>query len=983
MKKVFYFPIFTLFVGLGHIYSQTTRVLIPCDGANNPIYVDVQDNLALGKTTQQSSTYFDGGFSSLAVDGIVSGPNAQYSRTSQQYQPWWEVDLGDSYMIRGLKIWQNSPFYTSGLSNYYIFFSEVPLVANTVSDLVSSPDVYHIYINQALSPGYEIPAQYKRARYIRIQLEGIGAISTYEIQVPGGPGGVSEICNNGIDDDFDCKTDCSDSDCGPIIWWVNKKNPTCPICSDGSIEIRAYGQNLTYSIDNGVTFHPCIPIPGKPDWCGFNGLGVGDYNVIVSNGICNTIWRNNPVRLLAPIGDPNGCCNNGDFESGNFDNWTGGIGENDIAGQDPPFTNEDIDPGYPDPDLNYTYNDHLIISNTSNYIDQRVPWLPVLTGNTGTYLVRLGGLNSGNGAARLTYCFTVTECNKTFLFNYMVVLDYGDHGIDEDPYFQFVIRDKTDNTEIKRSKRVAAPNDPFFNTYQVNTNIRKYTYWKCETTDLSDRIGHEICIEFIVADCIQDQHAGYAYIDGLCNSVEDMTPVPILKGFYDDYCAGQKIIFDGSESYGYNQFGWSICELAGTQEINCADQPLSPDGDIGNLDLEEFYESKGYTLTCGKTYRVKLILDNDCVEPVLVSKDIEYHCEEGIILNYTDIVNCLGDTDLEIPGTITNCSPCIINWTPSEYLNNSHIPNPIIEGSLNVLATKQKYHIVAENSLGCVEEADVNIINLVPHTIDYIASKEINFCDVSLIAECTTIDPTPRGLITVTFVNLTTGVTINADIEGNDQIATTWKFRSTIARNAFSSGIWQARFIFDSNILPLPTNCPPTVVDIGLVTASDIYYGDFQILLPNGFTPNGDGFSDKWRFVVRCDASNPVNLPPGYSCEEYGHRAYWGRVTFYRRWGGIAYQKEVWGTPEHPFSKNDLTWDGINLNGEPEPSDVLVCILELKNCTYPNLEQCPDTPIPGCTPDPNATPAVLCRCNEEITRMCSCSKFVFDVFLDR
>ena len=67
-------------------------------------------NVALGKTASQVGT-FDGMVASRAVDGVADFTHAHCSHplTSGSANAWWQVDLGDVYVINSVTIvngWQ-------------------------------------------------------------------------------------------------------------------------------------------------------------------------------------------------------------------------------------------------------------------------------------------------------------------------------------------------------------------------------------------------------------------------------------------------------------------------------------------------------------------------------------------------------------------------------------------------------------------------------------------------------------------------------------------------------------------------------------------------------------------------------------------------------------------------------------------------------------------------------------------------------------
>jgi hypothetical protein len=76
-------------------------------------------NVALNKPASQSSHYWRAGNASLAVNGIMgttfSGPgytNDQYqwncihTKTEGEFGDWWQVDLGQEYLIREVVIYR-------------------------------------------------------------------------------------------------------------------------------------------------------------------------------------------------------------------------------------------------------------------------------------------------------------------------------------------------------------------------------------------------------------------------------------------------------------------------------------------------------------------------------------------------------------------------------------------------------------------------------------------------------------------------------------------------------------------------------------------------------------------------------------------------------------------------------------------------------------------------------------------------------------
>jgi len=81
-------------------------------------------NVALGKPTEQSSTY-SSYVSSYAVDGTTDGgflgSNPEGSHTKEQeYSPWWQVDLQDFFYINKLVVWHRTDCCTDRANGFIV-----------------------------------------------------------------------------------------------------------------------------------------------------------------------------------------------------------------------------------------------------------------------------------------------------------------------------------------------------------------------------------------------------------------------------------------------------------------------------------------------------------------------------------------------------------------------------------------------------------------------------------------------------------------------------------------------------------------------------------------------------------------------------------------------------------------------------------------------------------------------------------------------
>ncbi len=264
-------------------------------------------NLALGKTTTQSSTY-PGGTASKAVDGNTDGSwsNNSLTHTNYENQAWWFVDLGGIKEIKNIRIWNRTDCCSDRLSNFYVFVSDDPFASSNPSVTVGQAGVWSAFITDYPNPNVVVSPM-RSGRYVAIQLSGTNYLSLAEVEVIGcNP---VEICGNGVDDDGDGLADCNDADCGaPVINAILPTNPNnCPSLTNGQIAITATGSNLQYSLNGGSTFQASNT---------FTGLSAGSYNIQVRNSVtgCTLNFSGNPFSLTNPSCTEQ--CNNGIDDDG-------------------------------------------------------------------------------------------------------------------------------------------------------------------------------------------------------------------------------------------------------------------------------------------------------------------------------------------------------------------------------------------------------------------------------------------------------------------------------------------------------------------------------------------------------------------------------------------------------------------------------------------------------------------------------------------
>ncbi|MFK7926246.1 MAG: lamin tail domain-containing protein [Bacteroidia bacterium] len=180
---------------------------IPADGSINPqavqysgafvvpaVTTDIRartnsitafNDLAEAKFAEQSSTGF-GGLASRAVDGNTSGVwnNGSVAHTANEYQPWWQVDLGSPANITDIHLYNRTNCCQSRMSDFYILVSPDPFISDDLTTVLNQAGVRSYYQSaNAGSPSiFEVDTV---GQYVRVQLQGTNYINFAELEVFG------------------------------------------------------------------------------------------------------------------------------------------------------------------------------------------------------------------------------------------------------------------------------------------------------------------------------------------------------------------------------------------------------------------------------------------------------------------------------------------------------------------------------------------------------------------------------------------------------------------------------------------------------------------------------------------------------------------------------------------------------------------------------------------------------------------------------
>ncbi|TXK74460.1 PKD domain-containing protein [Mesonia sp. K4-1] len=179
-------------------------------------------------------------------------------------------------------------------------------------------------------------------------------------------------------------------------------------------------------------------------------------------------------------------------------------------------------------------NGYVALVSPGNDPDVSVP--RVLNGNRA---LRLNNNLVTNGLIHITTMsrnFTVNE--NFFNFNYSLILENpNNHNPQTQPFFVIRIYDENDNI-LRQVNAVSNPSDCIFNQFNpINDATRLYTGWVCDRINVSDLMGQNVRVEFIIADCNLGGHWGKVYIDELCgtncatplNGTINLNPIPTIE----------------------------------------------------------------------------------------------------------------------------------------------------------------------------------------------------------------------------------------------------------------------------------------------------------------------------------------------------------------------------------------------------------------------------------------------------------------------
>jgi RHS repeat-associated protein len=110
-------------------------------------------------------------------------------------QDWWQVDLGSSYQISSVKLWNRTDCCSERLSNFYVFVSDAPFSSTDLATTINQAGVSNYYTPGQAATTTTIAVS-RTGRYVRVQLAGSNYLSLAEVQIMSGGGGAQWLVSD-------------------------------------------------------------------------------------------------------------------------------------------------------------------------------------------------------------------------------------------------------------------------------------------------------------------------------------------------------------------------------------------------------------------------------------------------------------------------------------------------------------------------------------------------------------------------------------------------------------------------------------------------------------------------------------------------------------------------------------------------------------------------------------------------------------------
>jgi gliding motility-associated-like protein len=387
-------------------------------------------------------------------------------------------------------------------------------------------------------------------------------------------------------------------------------------------------------------------------------------------------------------------CTNADFESGTFQNWSGQTGT--CCAINTPSN------GLVTAPVNSATNIGQHVIMTGNGLDPNsCGQIPVVAPGS-IYSARLGNDESGYGAERLRYTFSITPENTLIIYKYAVILENpSGHAPSEQPRFEAKLLDQNGNIiPCTYYFVVSGPGSGFQNCGGV-----QYKTWTTIGVDVTPYIGQTVTLDFATGDCDLGAHFGYAYVDAGCAPF-------VIDSRYCEVQNGLNIAVLTAPA-GFQSYLWSN---GGTGSTNIVINP-----------------QQGQVITC------QITSVNGCVanlQATLTPSDVT--------ASYNPSSVCFGDTLNLVNTTIyENAIQDSVSWISSDGFTSNSIDFSHVFSSPGTYQVE----LFVQSDVGCVDSITQTI------TIHELPIANISFSDICVgdFAQATSTSTIPDNTILTNF----------------------------------------------------------------------------------------------------------------------------------------------------------------------------------------------------------------------------------------
>ena len=200
---------------------------------------------------------------------------------------------------------------------------------------------------------------------------------------------------------------------------------------------------------------------------------------------------------------------NGDFETGDFGQWTEGKGGNPGLSGSPPFQADNI---------RISNGGTRLLDISGHAFDPRAPQLSLP--RQGNFSAKVNDEVGGAHTNFISQKDTITEADRDPVdgklhvrFTYAAVLSDPGHSAHDQPYFHVLLKDLTDDDVLYDDFAYSNQPGRLFFTTQYSGIWRSTNFIDVDMVVPDSSLGHELEVRVLAADCSLGGHVGYVYVD--------------------------------------------------------------------------------------------------------------------------------------------------------------------------------------------------------------------------------------------------------------------------------------------------------------------------------------------------------------------------------------------------------------------------------------------------------------------------------------